>query len=96
MGGGQRLEVQPRPVRGRDGAAHALLVLAVEGVGDSSIVREAVARWGESRVHLDVAAGLEAGVPDDASLGFIAFLRRSGWTAKRIEATLGGTLRKSD
>ncbi len=71
-----------------------LLILPVEGVGDSMIVRQAFSRWGEKGVHLDIAAGLEAGVPDSESLRFIAGLRRAGWPVSRIEAVLGKNLRR--
>jgi hypothetical protein len=74
--------------------SRVLLVLPVEGVGDSSIVREAFSRWGERWVHLDIGQGLEKGVPDSESLQFIAALRRSKWPAARIEAFLGGNLKR--
>lgn len=74
--------------------SRVLLVLPVEGVGDSSIVREAFSRWGERWVHLDIAQGLEKGIPDSESLRFIAALRRGKWPTSRIEAFLGGNLKR--
>jgi hypothetical protein len=79
----------PRPAGDR-----VLLVVTVEGAADSLVARQAFARWGEDWIHLDIAAGLEAGVPDSESLRFIAGLRRVGWPASRIEAVLGGNLRR--
>ena len=61
--------------------AKVLFVLPVEGAIDSTLVRDAFARWGEKGLHLDIASGLGAGVPDSESLRFIARLRRSGWPA---------------
>ena len=71
-----------------------LLVVPVEGAADSTLVRQAFARWGERWVHLDIAAGLETGVPDSESLRFVASLRRAGWPAERIDAFLGGNLKR--
>ena len=83
----------PTP-RSTPGDGRVLLILPVEGIGDSTIVREAFTRWGENGVHLDIAEGLDAGVPDSESLRFIAALRRGGWPASRIEAALGGNLQR--
>lgn len=71
-----------------------LLALRVGGVGDSAMVRLALAKWGEQRLHLDLALGGEAGADDRESLRFITWLRREKWSAETIEAVLGGNLRK--
>jgi aminopeptidase YwaD len=78
-----------------DSTVHArlLLVLSVEGIADSSAIRQAVQSWGEMGVHIDIASGLETGVDDRESLRFIAWLRRQGWGATKIGALLGGNLR---
>jgi hypothetical protein len=71
-----------------------LLALRVKGMADSVTVRAALARWGDQRLHLNLASGLEAGVDDRESLRFIAWLRQEKWSAETIESVLGGNLRK--
>lgn len=71
-----------------------LLVLQVNGTGDSSVVRQALAKWGDRCLHLDLASGIESGADDRASLRFITWLRREKWSAETIESVLGGNLRR--
>lgn len=70
----------------------ALLVLSVEQPADSAKIRQAVAAWGRQRVHLDIAAGLESGINDRASLRFLSFLRGSVNDEAGLKALLGGNL----
>ncbi len=75
-----------------DSGRAALLVLPVDGAGDSTIVMEATARWGEARVHVDITKGLEAGVRDAETLRFVGWLRARGWDEERIARVLGRNL----
>jgi hypothetical protein len=72
----------------------AILALQVSGTKDSALVRLALERWGDRRLHLDLAPSMEAGANDRASLRFITWLRREMWSAEAIESVLGGNLRK--
>lgn len=69
------------------------LILTVEGAGDSTRIRRAMALWDDKHLHIDIAAGLEADVKDEESLRFIRWLRTEGWPDAKIEAVLGGNLK---
>lgn len=71
-----------------------LLALRVDGTGDSVIVRLALAKWGERRLHLDLSSEPEAGADDSEGLRFVAWLRREIRSAETIESVLGGNLRR--
>jgi hypothetical protein len=71
-----------------------LLALQVTGSGDSGLVRQALARWGDRRLHLDLTSNLKVGPDDRESLRFITWLRREMGSAEAIESVLGGNLRK--
>jgi hypothetical protein len=71
-----------------------LLALQVTGPEDSGLVRQALARWGDRRLHLDLTSNLKVGADDRESLRFITWLRREMGSAEAIESVLGGNLRK--
>jgi hypothetical protein len=73
--------------------AQTRLILTVEGEGDSTRIRQALASWDDQHLHIDIAAGLEADADDVESLRFVRWLRDEGWSDERIEAALGGNLR---
>lgn len=75
-----------------DSSAAALLVVPVEGIGDSTLVFGAMSEWGERRLHLDITKGLEAGVRDAETLRFVAWMRGCGWDEAKIGRLLGRNL----